>query len=75
MITYDDKWEDIKKIGKYTVRRQWIAPHKRYLYAVFSVKTYRRHVDSPPDDTVKRFKEDVSYWEQKECERWIDCQN
>ncbi len=74
MITYDSNWETVKKIGKYTVRRQWIGPHDRYLHAVYSVKTYRRNVDSSPDDTVERFTQDVSWWTQEECERWVKAQ-
>ena len=75
MITDINKWEDVKKMDKYTVRRQWIAPHDRYLYAVFSTKRYRRHVDSPPDDTVMENTQDVSWWTQKECERWVNAQS
>ena len=71
MITYNDKWETLSKQGKYLVRRQWIAPHNRYLYQVASVKTYRRNVDSPPDDTVRRLGQDMSDWDLKKCERWL----
>lgn len=75
MITDESKWKKVKEVGDYTIQKQFIKPHDRYVYAVFGLKCVRKTVYSDPDDTHYVFSEHVGYWTLEECEKWIEHQN
>ena len=72
MITNSTNWESVKNIGTYTIKKQFIHPHQRYLFSVFGWGKFRKYVDSPKHDTEVIFVEKVSFWSEEECERWIN---
>jgi len=73
MITHVDKWESVQKIGDFEIKKQYIEPHDRYLHAVFGWSTIETGVQTGKYHRV--FREQCSWWTDKECINWINSQN